>query len=42
MTFDFKNDENFIVEILLVAYNSEKTIRDSLLSIFNQTFTIGN
>lgn len=39
MAFDLKNDENFIVEILLVAYNSEKTIKNSLLSIFNQTFT---
>ena len=33
------NKYNYFVEILLVAHNAEKTISDSLLSVFNQTFT---
>ena len=32
-------NKNYLIEILMVAYNAENTIRSSLLSIFNQTFT---
>ena len=39
MKNDLKKKEKFLVEILLVAYNSEKTINSALFSIFNQTFT---
>jgi Glycosyltransferases involved in cell wall biogenesis len=39
MDVEINNKNNYLVEILLVAYNSEKTIKSSLFSIFNQTFT---
>lgn len=34
-----KNNKNYIVEIVMVAFNSEETIKSSILSVFTQTFS---